>query len=220
MKRVFLTGASRGIGAAIRNALRVAGYSIVSPSRSELDLSDRKSVESYLNHIQPQADILINNAGENIVSSIEEIDLTVWDRLLQINLTSALQFTRYFAPQMKARGFGRIINISSAYSQKAREGRAMYSCAKAALDALTRTTAVEYSKWGVCVNSVCPGFVETELTKRNNGPEQIKILTGRIPMGRLASPEEIAELVLFLASEANTYLSGQSIQIDGAFSIS
>lgn len=218
--RVFLTGAARGIGAAIREKFEGAGHFVIAPTRGELDLANRTSVESYLEKNLPQADVLINNAGENIIAPIDEIDLAVWDRLIQINLTSPLQLTRYFASQMKTRGGGKVINISSAYSQKARHGRAVYSCTKSALDALTRSAAIEYAKWGICVNSLCPGFVDTELTRKNNGPEQIKAISSRIPFARLANPSEIAEVAIFLASEQNSYLSGQTIHVDGAFSIS
>lgn len=217
--RVFLTGGSRGIGAAIRQLLEENDFLVISPPRRELDLSSRVSVETYLKNAKPQADILINNAGENLISPISEIDLNVWDRLVQINLTAPLQFIRYFAPQMKNRGWGKIINISSAYSQKAREGRAMYSCTKAALDALTRTAAIEFSQFGILTNSICPGFVDTELTRKNNGPEQIEAISKRIPAGRLALPTEVAEVVFFLVSERNTYLSGQTFHVDGAFSV-
>lgn len=219
MRTVLITGGARGIGAKIKEAFEGGAYTVIAPSRAELDLADRDSVRTFLEKFGNDIDILINNAGENVIRPIPEIDLSAWDRLLQINLTSPLMLIQHFAPRMAKNNFGRILNISSAYSRKARPGRGMYSCSKAALDALTRTTAVEFAATGVLVNSLCPGFVDTELTRKNNSEEMIRQLVARIPAGRMAQATEIAETALFLASERNTYITGQTIDVDGAFSI-
>lgn len=193
---------------------------MISPTREQLDLSNRASVEAYLSQTDQEIEILINNAGENTIRALGEIDLATWDRIIQTNLTSPLMLIQHFLKGMKTKGFGRIVNISSSYSQKARAGRAMYSCTKAALDSLTRSTSVEFSQFGILTNSICPGFVDTELTRKNNGPQQIAALEQRIPLGRLAQPSEIAEAVKFLVSDSNTYLTGQTIYVDGSFTIS
>ena len=120
---------------------------------------------------------------------------------------------------MQKNKWGRIVNISSAYSFLAREGRSAYSSSKAGLDALTRSLAVEYSSDNILVNSVAPGFVDTELTRKNNSKSEIEKICSSIPMRRLASSDEIAKIVFFLSSEENTYITGQTIVADGGFSI-
>jgi 3-oxoacyl-[acyl-carrier protein] reductase len=184
-----------------------------------LDLSALHGVESYLSKVGSPWDILVNCAGENFPKPIEEVTDEHLQKTLQVNFVSAFQLIRAIGEKMAGRGWGRIVNISSAYSALARPGRAPYSASKAALDALTRTAALEFGPRGVLVNSVCPGFVDTELTRRNNPPERIEALASATALGRLAAPSEIAELVEFLVSERNTYLTGQNIIIDGGFSI-
>lgn len=118
---------------------------------------------------------------------------------------------------MRQQGWGRIVNLSSCYATVTRPGRASYGAAKAGLNSLTRTACLEFAPGNVLVNAVCPGFVSTEMTHRNNSPRQIETMCGAIPLGRLASPEEIAAFVYFLGSEANTYITGQTLVIDGGF---
>ena len=114
---------------------------------------------------------------------------------------------------------GATVNVSSCYSVVGRPGRAAYSASKAGLNGLTRVAALEYGERGVLVNSICPGFVATELTSRNNSPEQIEALRLQVPLRRLAQPPEIAEAVFFLGSRANAYINGQTIVVDGGFTV-
>ena len=216
-RTALVTGASRGIGQAIATRLAAAGMSVLTPSREELDLSSAESVRTFLANA-PEVDVLVNNAGENKVSPIADLDLADWQRILDTNVTSAFLLIQHFAPKMTARGWGRIVNISSCYSFLSRAGRVAYSASKGALNQLTRTAALEYGAKNVLVNAVAPGFVETEMTRRNNNPEQIAALASQTALGRLAQPGEIAELVAFLASDANTYITGQLVVIDGGFS--
>jgi len=118
---------------------------------------------------------------------------------------------------MAEQGRGRIINVASVYAIVGREGRSMYTTTKAALNGLTRALAVELGPRNVLVNAVCPGFVDTELTRRNNTATQIEALCESIPLRRLASVEEIARLVYFLGSEQNSYITGTTIPVDGGF---
>lgn len=212
-----MTGASRGIGAAIAARLRAAGIEVAAPSRAQLDLSQEDSVRRFIGARPLELDILVNCAGENKVNAIRDIVLADWQRILATNLTSALLLTQAAAPRMAARKWGRIVNVSSCYSFLSRAGRAAYGASKAGLNALTRTAALEFGPDNVLVNAVCPGFVETEMTRRNNSDEQIAALAAQTALGRLASPEEIAELVAFLVSEKNTYITGQALVIDGGF---
>jgi 3-oxoacyl-[acyl-carrier protein] reductase len=113
--------------------------------------------------------------------------------------------------------WGRIVNISSIYSIISRKGRAAYSASKAGLNGFTRTAALEYAGEGILVNSVCPGFVDTDLTRQNNTREQLAELTNHVPLRKLGSPDEIANFVYFLGSEQNQFITGQTIPIDGGF---
>jgi 3-oxoacyl-[acyl-carrier protein] reductase len=134
-----------------------------------------------------------------------------------INLTAPFLLTKFVLRQMIAQKWGRIVNISSAYSVISRIGRGGYGVTKAGISSLTRTAALEYAAYNILVNAVAPGFVETDLTRKNNSPEQIDILRQQIPLKRLATPQEIAEFVFRLGSEQNTYITGQTIFIDGGF---
>ena len=213
----LVTGAARGIGLAIAEALRAQGTTVLAPSRAELDLGSPDSVLAWLTRPRPSVDILVNNAGENPVGPIDGISLDTWSRALAVNLTGPMLLLQHLAREMCSRHWGRIVNISSCYSIVARSGRAPYSAAKAGLNSLTRSAALEFAPHGVLVNAVCPGFVETDLTHSNNTPAQISALAAQVPLGRLAEPSEIARLVVFLASADNTYLTGQTVVIDGGF---
>jgi NAD(P)-dependent dehydrogenase (short-subunit alcohol dehydrogenase family) len=217
-RTVLITGGVRGIGAAITKTLLAKGFKIVAPTRAELDLSLPSSVEAYIaaNRELP-IDILINNAGINVLRSIVEIDENSWQSMLQINLNAALRLTQAYAPGMQSRGWGRILNISTIFSLVTKERRAAYSMTKAALNALTRSSAVEFGPSGVLVNALAPGYVDTALTHQNNSPEAIAAISATIPLRRLADAEELARAAAFLVSEENTYLTGQTIVVDGGF---
>jgi 3-oxoacyl-[acyl-carrier protein] reductase len=218
---VFLTGGARGIGAAIRQELVTAGYTVISPSREELDLASKDSVEAYLRkHADLVADVLINNAGMNVPEKISKISWDTWSKTLQTNLTSAVRLIQFLAPGMSSRGYGRILNTSSILGIVTKEGRAAYSMTKAALNALTRSAALEFGAGGVLVNSLAPGYVDTELTRKNNSPEELASIIRSIPLGRMADPMEIAKIAGFLVSDQNTYLTGQTIVVDGGFTCS
>jgi 3-oxoacyl-[acyl-carrier protein] reductase len=162
-----------------------------------------------------KADVLINNAAENRVRTIEELSAEDWQRIHTVNLTAPFLLLQHAAKHMAANGWGRVVNISSIYSLVSRVGRASYTSSKSGLNGLTFAAALEYGPAGILVNAVCPGFVDTDLTRQNNTPAQIEALRQQIPLRRLATPDEIASAVFFLASEQNTYITGQTIVIDG-----
>ena len=220
MKTALITGGSRGIGKAIATRLEKGGFKVVCPKRSELDLSNLESVQAFIsNNTHLTIDILINNAGENLIQNIMDIDASTWNTIQNTNLNSAFLLMQGFGKKMVERRFGRILNIASIFSFLTREGRASYTTSKSALVGLTKTAAVEWSKYNVLVNALSPGYVNTELTQKNNSPARIEELCKEIPIGRMASPEEIAEIAFFLVSESNTYLTGQNIVVDGGFSL-
>ena len=219
-RSVLVTGAARGIGAAIAARFRAGGWRVVAPPRAELDLADAAAVARFcarddLGHI----DVLVNNAGENVLGTIAALPDADLHRMMQTNALSAWSLVRRFAGPMAAAGWGRIVNVASIYGIKSRAARGAYTASKAALIGLTKTAAIEYGAGNVLVNAIAPGFVDTELTRRNNTPEQIAALCERVPLRRLASTDEIAVLAAWLGGENNTYVTGQTVAIDGGFLI-
>ncbi len=217
-RTALVTGGSRGIGAAIVSELRRGGVQVIAPTRQELDLADPASVDRFVTaHQHAAVDILVNNAGINFIYSLEDIAPEVWSQMVHVNLHAPFRLVQAFAPRMKARGWGRILNVSSVFSLVTKEKRAVYSATKSGLNGLTRTLAVELGPQGILVNAICPGYVETELTRQNNSPADIERIAATIPLRRLAQPEEIARFAAFLCGEDNTYITGQMLVIDGGF---
>ena len=216
-RTALVTGASRGIGAAIAERMRQEGARVLAPTRAEMDLSSDASVDTYLSRLAGPVDILVNNAGINILGDISEVrdrDLT---EMLQNNLVSPLRLARGIAAGMAERRYGRIINISSVWGVVSRARRLSYTVSKAGLDGLTRALAIELAPHGILVNSVSPGYVDTELTRKNNTPQELDAIRKSVPLGRLIEPEEIAEVVAFLCSSRNRCITGQTILVDGGY---
>ncbi len=214
----LITGASRGIGKAISERYKKEGWRVLIPTRDELDLLNLQSIEFYFSKIQA-LNVLINNAGINPIAHIDQVNNSEIDEVVQTNLVAPLLTMKFAFPLMKRTdGVHRVVNISSIWAALSKPGRVVYSMTKSGITGLTRTAAIEWAKEGILVNSVAPGFTDTELTRRNNNPEQISQIESVIPVGRMADPSEIAELVYFLASEHNTYITGQTILIDGGYS--
>jgi 3-oxoacyl-[acyl-carrier protein] reductase len=214
----LVTGASRGIGAAIAKRMCAANINVLTPSRRQLDLSSNESIDAFLSRLDVPIDILINNAGINIIAHVIEVSDQNIKNTLQVNLVAPLRLIRGIIPQMMQNRFGRIVNISSIWGMVSKPGRVTYSVSKTGLNGLTRTLALELAPYNILVNAVAPGYTNTELTKMNNTDDQIEEIKKLIPLGRLAEPEEIAEVVYFLCSEANRYITGQVILADGGFS--
>ncbi len=217
-KTALVTGAARGIGQAIAQVLEHAGVCVLAPTRAELDLLDNSSIDRFMAGLAGRpVDILVNNAGINILGRIEDMTLETWQAMHGVNLLAPARLIQACMPGMRAARWGRIVNISSILSLVTRERRAAYSTMKAGLNGLTRTAAVELGPDGILVNAVCPGYVETELTRQNNSPADLARIVETIPLRRLATPAEIARCVAFLCSAENTYITGQTIVIDGGF---
>ncbi len=218
-KTVLITGASRGIGKACAAKFSEHGYRVLAPARTEMDLGDEQSIRNYVSHIDGTVDCLVNNAGINPLAKVGELNFKDARQLMDINFWATALLTDLLAPKMRSNGYGRIVNISSIWSGVSKEGRSMYASSKAAINSFTRTVAVEYAADNVLVNAVAPGYVNTELTKMNNTPEQIDVIKSMLPVRRLAEPAEIAEIIYFLASDKNTFITGQTIFADGGYSI-
>ena len=219
MKRsLLITGGSRGVGAAIAAKFREHGHEVFAPARADLDLASMSSVEAFISREgKRQIDVLINNAGINILKSIDALDDATLQTMLQVNLTSAVRLTRAFLPGMQERKWGRVLGISSIFSHVTREKRAAYSMSKAALNAFARSVTVEYGRFGVLANTLCPGYIDSTLTRQNNSPQEIDAICATVPLRRLAQADEIARVAYFLCSDENTYISGQDIVADGGF---
>jgi NAD(P)-dependent dehydrogenase (short-subunit alcohol dehydrogenase family) len=215
----LVTGASRGIGRAVATRFEELGARVLAPPRTELDLADRASADRYLARLDRPIDILVNDAGVNRLAGLGETDDDLLRETLEINLIAPLRLARALAPAMAERGWGRVVNITSVWTVVARERRLPYIVSKTGLNGLTRAMAVEFGPAGVLVNAVAPGFVMTEMTTRNNTPEQLLELASGVPLRRLAQPDEIAELVAFLASSRNSFMTGQVLVCDGGYSV-
>lgn len=215
-KTVLLTGASKGIGKAITEMLEASGnYYLLTPSSSDLNLRNLESIEDFFN--DQHIDILINNAGINILNQIEEISQETIDSMFHVNLIAPLILIQKTVPFMKKQRYGRIINISSIWGVRSKEFRTLYSATKFGLNGITKALSRELGEYNILVNSVCPGFVNTELTKKNIPFSEQEEIKKSIPLKRFAEPSEIANIVEFLISDKNTYITGQTIVVDGGF---
>jgi len=218
--RVLITGGSRGIGKAVMKKYEEEGHITICPAREELDLLDKDSVLAFIQKYEKETfDCIINNAGINPLNLIEDISVDDLYDCIQVNLLSPALLVRSLVRGMKAQERGYIINIGSIWGVVSKEKRAAYSMSKNGIHGLTNTLAVELGQYNILVNTVCPGFTKTELTAQNVPPELEKELCLEVPLGRFAQPEEIANIIYWLGSENNTYLTGQKVVVDGGFTV-
>jgi 3-oxoacyl-[acyl-carrier protein] reductase len=235
-KTAVVTGGTRGIGKKIADLLCIYGcYTIITGTKDEkqvnhtnknlhyvqLNFQKKDTVETFLENINKlkSIEILVNNAGINIIEPIDELNLDNWEKAIQTNLTGPLILIKNIAKIMKLQKYGRIVNISSIFGIISREKRNSYSATKAGLIGLTRSAALDLAKDNILVNAVCPGFTKTELTLSILSLQEQEDLSKEIPLGRFAEAHEIAKTVLFLCSDWNTYITGQIIVIDGGYTI-
>ena len=214
---VLLTGSSRGIGNSIKIELESKGYTVISPSRNQLDLSNYESVSKY--ELPCEIDILINNAGINYLSDITSITIDKVSEMMQVNVISPMFLINKVSKSMINKKYGKILNISSIFGSRSKEKRVIYSTTTSAIEGMTRGVAMDLSKYNIMVNSVSPGYVNTNLTKQNNNEQELEIIKSKIPIKILAEPKDIANVVLFMISKENTYITGQNIFVDGGLSI-
>jgi 3-oxoacyl-[acyl-carrier protein] reductase len=242
-KVALVTGASRGIGRAIAEALANAGVRVIGTATSEsgaaaiaerlqanggsgdgmlLNVTDAASVEAVVKAINEKygnIDILVNNAGitkDNILMRMKDEE---WDDVIATNLTSIFRLSRACLRGMTKARWGRIINISSVVGEMGNAGQSNYAATKAGVAGFARALAREIGSRNITVNTVAPGFIDTDMT-HVLPEEQKQILLGQIPLSRLGKPEEIAAVVAFLASEPAGYITGETIHVNGGMYMS
>ena len=239
-----VTGGSSGIGRAIAGALAGAGASVVVVARGEAaltstvrdlaaqggraawvsgDLSTRDGVRTAAEEsaeLFGEPDVLVNCAGVNLRPPMDELGEDVWDTTMAVNLEAPYLLGQRFGPGMAERGFGRIVHVTSQQAHRAFVRSGAYGVSKGALESLARSQAEAWSPYGVTCNTLVPGFVMTPLNARlSSDPEQVAALAARTMVGRNGLPEDFAGAAVFLASRASAYVTGQSIFVDGGFSV-
>ena len=217
MKKLFLTGGSGDIGNGIRECFAGYGYEVVAPKHAELNLENYESIDSYFKKNSADFEIFIHCAGINNPEPIETISFDNIEKTAKINYLSFIRILKYLTPYMMEQKYGKILAISSLYGSVARCGRLAYVSSKHALQGAVKTYACEYGKYNMLFNCLSPGFVNTQMTRKNNSEETIKKMAQRIPLNRLAEVKDIAETVYYLCSDKNTYITGQNIIVDGGF---
>ena len=238
-----VTGGSSGIGKAMAGALASAGARVVivarqpgpldeavaeirsaggSAERVSADLGDRSAIDGTCEQISEpfgQPDILVNSAGVNIRPPLHELTADDWDRTIEVNLAAPFLLGKRFGPGMAARGWGRIINVASQQAIRAFGNSGAYGASKGGLVSLTRSQAEAWSGSGVCCNAIAPGFVPSAMTTQVAAdPIRSAALAARTMVGRNGVPEDFEGVVVFLASGASGYVTGQLICVDGGFS--
>jgi len=234
-KVALVTGASLGIGRAIAEKLVLEGATVISIDMSELpyenekihgfvaNVTDREGLKAIFEQIMmefPKIDILVNNAGVTRDALTIKMTEEQWDLVIDVNLKGLFNVTQLVVPLMLEQGKGSIVNISSVVGEAGNVGQANYAATKAGVIGLTKTWAKEFARKGdkIRVNSVAPGYINTDMMK--TVPEHVlDKVRGKISLGRLGEPEEIADAVLFLASEESSYITGHNLSVNGGMSL-
>ena len=230
-ENVFISGASRGIGKDIALLFANNGYKVIGTSRSDfniddnldnfvplkLDITSRNDIKDCFDYLKSEnllPNILINNAGitaDQIFMRMKDED---WDNVIETNLTGTFNLSKIFIKNMIKNKSGRIINISSVSGLMGNPGQVNYASSKAALTGFTKSLAKEVGSRNITVNSVAPGYIDTDMTSFLDNDAKEKIINN-IPLGRIGVTSDISELVMFLASDEASYITGQTISVDG-----
>lgn len=233
MKKVLITGAGRGIGAAIARELKDYQLTLVSRTQSEIEeLAQELNATAIVADISRpetlpdiEVDILINNAGIASSAPLHKLTLEEWNRILQVNVTGTMLCTQLYLPHMLKQGWGRVINIASVAGLTGARYITAYAASKHAVIGFTRALADEVAARGVTVNAICPGFVDTPMVQQSlaniqkttgrSAQQALEALTGHTPQQRLIDAEEVAYATRFLCHERARGINGQALVIDG-----
>jgi NAD(P)-dependent dehydrogenase (short-subunit alcohol dehydrogenase family) len=241
-KVALVTGGSKGLGKAMARGLAEAGADVVLASRHGEELSralaevlagtdrrgryfvadlsrrdEAKKLAAQTIQAMGRVDILINNAGTNKPEAIDAISDETWDQVVELNLSSVMALTRAVVPDMKSRRWGRIIHISSIMGFVSKEKRNVYSATKSALLGLARASALDLGAFGITVNCIAPGPFLTDLPASVLSDAEKKVFADRTAVGRWADPKELVGPALLLASDAGSYITGQTLIVDGGY---
>ena len=238
-KNIFITGASGGIGnELVKKFVSLGGNVLGSGTKVEkldqikkkypnikikkFDISEHSRIEEFVNEVALELgglDILINNAGMHMDNLSIRMKDEEWKKVIDINLTSTFMLTKYAIKKMLRNKFGRIVNITSVVGHTGNLGQSNYSASKAGIIGMSKSLAIEYAKKNITVNCVSPGFITTDMTKHI--AEKVKLyLTSRIPMGKLGTGEDVSNCVAFLSSEQASYVTGETIHVNGGMYMS
>ncbi len=235
MGRVALvTGGTRGIGESISIKLKLKGYTVIANyagndqkaqaftektgiTTYKFDVSDYDAVTEGIKQIEADygsVDVVVNNAGITRDGVLAKMTCENWDAVINTNLKSCYNTSHAVIPGMRERGFGRIVNISSINGQAGQYGQVNYTAAKAGVLGFTKALAMETARYGITVNAVAPGYVDTEMV-RAVPPEVLEKIVAKIPVGRLGKTEDISRAVLFLADDDAAFITGSTLSVNG-----
>ena len=233
-KKILITGATGGIGNAIvKKFIELEGTVFATGTKNnkleelknkypnikvkQFDISEHSKIEKFIDDVASELgglDILINNAGMNMDNLSLRMKDEEWKKVIDINLSSTFLLAKHSIKTMLKNKFGRVVNIASVVGHTGNLGQSNYSASKAAIIGMSKSLAIEYAKKNITINCVSPGFIQTAMTE--NIPEKVKlILTSRIPMGKLGTTEDVSNCVAFLSSEDSSYITGETLHVNG-----
>ncbi len=233
-KKILITGASGGIGnELVKKFISLGGSVLGSGTKTEkldklkknyptikvkkFDITEHSRIEEFIDNVSLELgglDILINNAGTNIDNLSLRMKDDEWKKVIDINLTSTFLLSKYAIKKMLKTKYGRIVNITSVVGHTGNVGQSNYSASKAGIIGMSKSIAIEYAKKNITVNCVSPGFIVSDMTM--NIAEKVKLyLTSRIPMGKLGTGEDVSNCVAFLSSDQASYITGETIHVNG-----
>lgn len=217
MSTLLITGGSGEIGAAIVEKFSQEKFDVIAPTRTELNLDNNSSIDNFLQKLTQNIDVFIHCAGFNSPQLFVNSTLPDVEKTMQINALSFYKIAHDLIKNNKLKANGFILGVSSIYGFLSRAGRFSYTASKHCLNGMMKTLAIELGPKNIKVNTVAPGFVDTRMTRQNNNEQAIERFRQKIPLGRLATPIDIAEVAYFLCSPANRFITGQDIVVDGGY---